>query len=96
MISMEHRAQIYGVFQWGKGVCSGPLLNVFTHKISVFEIACGNYHTIISTEHGIQGWGENGSGQLGHNDGPNNIHKIKMVPQMVIKSSDQISLCCGN
>lgn len=54
-----------GVYQWGKGVNSVPLLYTMTKNLDVFNISCGNYHVVVATSIGIFGWGENGSGQLG-------------------------------
>ena len=54
---LEHRSNTYGVYQWGKGIKSIPLLHTFTLKMDVFKITCGNYHVLMAAGDGIYGWG---------------------------------------
>lgn len=46
-----------GVYVWGKGLSSGPMLYPFAKNLDVCKIACGNYHVVIATTVGIFGWG---------------------------------------
>ena len=54
---LEHRTKTYGVYQWGKGVKSVPLIHILTQEMNVFRIACGNYHVLITASDGVYGWG---------------------------------------
>jgi alpha-tubulin suppressor-like RCC1 family protein len=92
----ESRAMRNGVYQWGKGVSSIPLLYPLAKNLDVFKIACGNYHVVIASAVGVYGWGENSAGQLGDPNTRESIKTIKLVLERRATCASEVDVACGN